>query len=63
MDNLLSPEEREFAQHMREFYRTEIPEDIRRRNAIGEELTKDDIVTTMRILNKHGYAVPNWPVE
>lgn len=63
MDNLLSKEELEFAQHMREFYRTEIPEDIRRRNAIGEELSKEDMVTSMQILNKHGYAVPNWPVE
>ena len=24
---------------------------------------KDDIVTTQKILNKHGYAVPHWPVE
>ncbi|MYM18774.1 acyl-CoA dehydrogenase [Brevibacterium sp. 5221] len=63
MDNLLSPEELEFAEKMREFYRTEIPEDIRFRNATGQELSKDDIVTTQQILNKHGYAVPNWPVE
>ena len=63
MDNLLSKEELEFAEKMREFYRTEIPEDIRFRNAIGGEMSKDDIVTTQRILNKHGYAVPNWSVE
>ncbi|WP_349829326.1 acyl-CoA dehydrogenase family protein [Brevibacterium litoralis] len=63
MDNLLSKEELEFAQHMREFYRTEIPEDIRYRAAVGEETSKDDIVTSQRILNKHGYATPNWPVE
>ena len=63
MDNLLNEQELEFAQQMREFYRTEIPEDIRRRNAAGEPLSKEDHITTMRILNKHGYAVPNWPVE
>ena len=63
MDQLLNQEERDFAQHMRAFYRTEIPEEIRYRVAVGEELSKDDIVTTQRILNKNGYAVPNWPVE
>lgn len=63
MDNLLSAEELEFAEKMRHFYRTEIPEDIRFRNAIGQEMSKDDIVTTQRILNKHGYAVPNWSQE
>ena len=63
MDHLLSPEELDFAHQMREFFRTEIPEEIRYRQAIGQELSKEDIVTSQRILNKHGYAVPNWPVE
>jgi len=63
MDNLLSKEELEFAEKMREFYRTEIPEEIRFRNATGQELSKEDMVTSQQILNKHGYAVPNWPVE
>jgi alkylation response protein AidB-like acyl-CoA dehydrogenase len=63
MDTLLSAEEREFAQQMRQFYRTEIPEELRFKVATGQELTKDDMVTSQRILNKHGYAVPNWPVE
>ncbi|MGO1897293.1 MAG: acyl-CoA dehydrogenase family protein [Brevibacterium yomogidense] len=63
MDQLLNQEEREFAQHMRDFYRTEIPEEIRYKVATGQEMGKDDLVTTQRILNAHGYAVPNWPVE
>ena len=63
MDNLLSSEELAFAEEMREFYRTQIPQEIRFRQATGAELTKDDIVTTQKILNDHGYAVPNWPVE
>ena len=63
MDDLLNAEERAFAEQMREFYRTEIPEDIRRRNASGETQGKEDLVTTQQILNKHGYAVPHWPVE
>ena len=63
MDQLYTPEEREFAEKMREFYRTEIPKEIREMNARGEIDSKDPIVTTQQILNKHGYAVPNWPVE
>src|SRR5699024_213198 len=63
MDQLLNQEEREFAQRMRNFYRTEIPEEIRYRVATGQETSKDDLVTTQRILNAHGYAVANWPVE
>lgn len=63
MDTLLSAEERDFAQQMRQFYRTEIPEELRFKVATGQELTKDDMVTSQQILNKHGYAVPNWPVE
>ncbi|WP_209370413.1 acyl-CoA dehydrogenase family protein [Brevibacterium renqingii] len=63
MDTLLNAEEREFAQQMRQFYRTEIPEELRFKVATGQELSKDEMVTSQRILNQHGYAVPNWPVE
>ncbi|WP_153504445.1 acyl-CoA dehydrogenase family protein [Cumulibacter manganitolerans] len=63
MEQLYTPEEREFAEKMREFYRTEIPKEIREMNARGEIDSKEPIVTTQQILNKHGYAVPNWPVE
>ncbi|WP_134323805.1 acyl-CoA dehydrogenase family protein [Cumulibacter soli] len=63
MDQLYSKEEREFAEQMREFYRTKIPKEIREMNARGEINGKEPIVTTQKILNEHGYAVPNWPVE
>lgn len=63
MDQLLTDEEREFTEKMRTFFRTAVPEDIRRRNASGESDGKEDMITTQRILNKAGYAVPNWPVE
>ncbi|UGT38591.1 acyl-CoA dehydrogenase family protein [Nocardia yamanashiensis] len=58
----LSPEEVKFRDELREFYRTEIPAEIRDRVKYGLELSKDDIVTTHRILNEHGLAVPKWPV-
>ncbi len=63
MDLVLSDEDRAFAQKMRTFFTTEIPEEIRRRAFTGENTGKDDMVITQRILNAHGYAVPNWPTE
>ncbi|MRH91109.1 acyl-CoA dehydrogenase [Nocardia sp. SYP-A9097] len=58
----LSPDEVKFRDELREFYRTEIPAEIRDRVKYGHELSRDDIVTTHRILNQHGYATPKWPV-
>ncbi|WP_330185281.1 acyl-CoA dehydrogenase family protein [Nocardia sp. NBC_01503] len=57
----LSPDEVKFRDELREFYRTEIPAEIRDRVKYGHELSRDDIVTTHRILNQHGYATPKWP--
>ncbi|MEU4345727.1 acyl-CoA dehydrogenase family protein [Nocardia sp. NPDC023852] len=59
----LSPEDVAFRDELRNFYRTEIPADIRERVRNGHELSRDDIVTANKILNDHGLAVPNWPVE
>src|SRR5690242_9506041 len=42
---------------------TELPAEIRAKGARGEALTKDDFVTSQRILNEHGLAVPHWPTE
>jgi alkylation response protein AidB-like acyl-CoA dehydrogenase len=63
MDLALSKEDRAFAEEMREFFTTEIPADIRQRLRRGEEMTKDDFVTSQRIMNQHGLAVPHWPIE
>ena len=63
MDIALSKEERAFGERMRAFFTTEIPEEIRAKGERGETLSREDIVTTQQILNAHGLAVPNWPVE
>ncbi|KKF03652.1 acyl-CoA dehydrogenase [Mycolicibacterium obuense] len=63
MQLALTPEEAAFRDELRTFYTTEIPADIRERSRAGTEITKEDIVTTHRILNDHGLAVPSWPVE
>lgn len=58
-----TPDEETFRTELRTYLTTEIPEEIRRRNEAGETIYPDDIVTTTKILNKGGYAVPHWPVE
>ncbi|WP_067702983.1 acyl-CoA dehydrogenase family protein [Nocardia jejuensis] len=63
MQLALTDDELAFRDELRAFFRTEIPADIRNRARHGQELSKDDIVTTQRILNAHGLATPNWPVE
>ena len=59
----LSDEDAKFRDELRTFFTTEIPAEIRDRARNDELIWPDDIVTTMRILNKAGLAVPNWPVE
>ena len=48
---------------LRQFFSTEIPAEIRERARNEQMHYPDDIVTTQRILNKAGLAVPHWPVE
>src|SRR5690348_8747366 len=62
MDLNFTPDELAFREEARRFFRTEIPEPIRRKVEEGQKLDKDDIVTAHRILNARGWAVPNWPV-
>ncbi|WP_059018670.1 acyl-CoA dehydrogenase family protein [Mycobacterium sp. M26] len=59
----LNDEDVAFRDELREFFTTKIPADIRDRARREELIWPDDIVTTQRILNEAGLAVPNWPVE
>jgi pimeloyl-CoA dehydrogenase large subunit len=63
MDLGFTEEEVAFRDEARQFFRTEIPDAIRAKVAEGEGLTRDDMITSQRILNKHGWATVNWPVE
>jgi alkylation response protein AidB-like acyl-CoA dehydrogenase len=63
MQLALTDEEAAFRDEMRTFFRTQVPEDIRERSRLGEEVSKDDIVRTHKILHEAGLAVPSWPVE
>lgn len=59
----LAKEDHEFREEMRGFFQEKIPAEIRAKVSAGQPLAKQDIVTSQRILNAHGLAVPNWPVE
>ena len=63
MNIALSKEDRAFAEKAREFFRSELPVEMRERLARGGHPTRDDITGTMRILDEHGVAVPHWPAE
>ncbi|MGI9161583.1 MAG: acyl-CoA dehydrogenase family protein [Mycobacterium sp.] len=59
----LSEADSAFRDELREFFTTQIPAEIRERTRNEEHNYPDDAITTMRILNEAGLAVPNWPVE
>src|SRR4051812_2765384 len=63
MQLALSPEDAEFRDEMRAFFTTKIPQEVRDGVRDRRELTKDQMVQSMRIMNAHGLAVPNWPTE
>jgi alkylation response protein AidB-like acyl-CoA dehydrogenase len=63
MDLAFSSDEISFRGDLRAFFRREIPQHIRDKVSAGAALTKNDITTSQRILNKHGLAVPHWPEE
>ncbi|WP_280216774.1 acyl-CoA dehydrogenase family protein [Nocardia neocaledoniensis] len=59
----LTADETAFRDTLRNFFRTEIPADIREKVRQGQELARAEIVACQQTLNKHRLAVPNWPVE
>jgi pimeloyl-CoA dehydrogenase large subunit len=62
MDLSYTADEIAFRDHLRQFFRSQIPAEIRRKVSEGRKLSREDIVTTQRVLHAHGYATPNWPV-
>lgn len=59
----LTAEEIAFGLDIRAVLRAEVPEAIRAKANRGEQYSRDDYVTTQKILNEHGLAVPHWPAE
>ncbi|MEY2771684.1 MAG: hypothetical protein RIQ38_2103 [Pseudomonadota bacterium] len=58
-----TPEEQAFRLEVREFVRTQLPEDIRRKVALGLRLEHEDYVRWFNILEARGWLTPGWPVE
>jgi alkylation response protein AidB-like acyl-CoA dehydrogenase len=63
MQLALTADEAAFRDELRDFYTTKIPPEVRERVRQGEGGGRDDIVTSQRILNANGLAVPSWPLE
>ncbi|MFD6894161.1 acyl-CoA dehydrogenase family protein [Rhodococcus sp. NPDC060086] len=63
MNLKLTDDERAFRDELRTFYTTEFPAELREKVAAGKSLDKDEFVRAQQVLNAHGLAVPNWPVE
>ena len=59
----LSDADLAFRDELREFFTTKFPADIRERVRTETLNYPDDLVTSMRVLNEAGLAVPHWPLE
>ncbi|NBJ09590.1 pimeloyl-CoA dehydrogenase large subunit [Microvirga arsenatis] len=63
MDLRFTDDELAFRDEVRDFFRSALPDSIRRKMIDGHHPSKEDLVTWTRILNAKGWAVPHWPVE
>jgi pimeloyl-CoA dehydrogenase large subunit len=63
MDLNFTKEEIAFRDEVRDFFKKNVPAETKRKLTEGRKLEKADIVNWQRILNKKGWAVPNWPKE
>ena len=63
MDLSFTPNEVAFRAEMRGFFRSAIPETVRRKVLEGQHPSKAELVESQRILNARGLAVPHWPRE
>ncbi len=63
MDLRFSPEETAFRQELRSFFRSAVPESIRTKVSENRHLSKEEMVTSHKILHAKGLTVPHWPKE
>lgn len=61
--SLLDAKDIAFRDELRAFFQAKIPANIRGKVSAGQVLAKEEIVTSQRILNAKGLAVPSWPLE
>src|SRR5436189_6423442 len=63
MDLNYSAEEVAFRDQMRAWLEANLPDDLRRKVADHQSLSKDDLMRWHRILAKEGWVAPAWPEE
>ena len=63
MDLRFSPEENAFRDELRTFFREAVPASIRKKVSENRHLSKEEMVTSHKILHGKGYTVPHWPKE
>jgi pimeloyl-CoA dehydrogenase large subunit len=63
MDLSYTADEIAFRDGLQRFFRTAVPAEIRRKVSECRSLTREDYVTSHKILHEAGLAVPHWPVE
>ena len=63
MELRFTDEEIAFRNEVRTFFESSLPEDIRKKQMLGQRLSRENMVTWQRILNQKGWACPMWPVE
>ena len=63
MDLAFSKEEVAFREEVRAFFRDHVPPATRQKLQEGRHLSKDEMITWWRILNKKGWGVSHWPMQ
>src|SRR5438552_18219150 len=63
MDLAFTKEEMTFREEVRAFFQDNVPPETRRKLVEGRHLSKDEMVTWWRILNKKGWGCSHWPKE
>lgn len=63
MASIYTAQDLAFRDELRTFFRTEVPAEIREKISAGKPLLKQDYITSQRILNAKGLAVPHWAPE
>ncbi len=63
MDLAFKPEHAAFRAEVREWIETHFPQAIRDKQATGEHLNKEEILSWHRILYAKGWLTPSWPKE
>ena len=63
MDLRFTDEELAFREEVRQFFRTALPPDIRKKCVLGQRFSKEELQRWTRILHQRGWATPAWASE